>query len=78
MIRATSRPAARDAHPVGSSGSELPSVSAARGSVIDDMSLARPGSEASAYGTYVLLYGGRFRLLGSSVAAARQGRSRPA
>jgi hypothetical protein len=42
VIRATSRPAASDAHPVGSSGAELSSASAARGSEIDGISLARP------------------------------------
>ena len=47
MISATSRPAASDAHPAGSSGGELSSASAARGSEIDGISLGRPGGSRS-------------------------------
>ncbi len=54
MIRATSRPAARETHPMGSSRGGISLASAARGSVAEVMILARPASKASSYSTSVL------------------------
>jgi hypothetical protein len=53
VIRATSRPAARETHPMGSSRGGISLASAAQGSEVDVMSLARPASKASAHGTLV-------------------------
>jgi len=47
VIRATSRPAASDAHPMESSGSVISCASAARGSEKDFINLARPGGSRS-------------------------------
>jgi hypothetical protein len=55
VIEATSRPAASDAHPMGSSGGELTAASALRGSVIDGMSLTRPGGGPATADTNTML-----------------------
>ena len=65
MIEATSRPAASDAHPMGSSGGELTAASALRGSVIDGMSLTKPGGGPATTDSTPVLIGCHGCFLGS-------------